>query len=103
MDIAKSTPKVIREGLRARLRRDHRAVLTHGDLSPRNIIVQDNKITGLIDWEIAGWFPEYWEYVKFFHRPFIHKDWFDYASNIFSEPYIEDLINYEGIHRWLRP
>jgi thiamine kinase-like enzyme len=103
MDIAKSTPKVIREGLRARLRCDHRAVLTHGDLSPRNIIVQDNKITGLIDWEIAGWFPEYWEYVKFFHRPCIHKDWFDYASDIFSEPYIEDLKNYEGIHRWLRP
>ncbi|KFY04302.1 hypothetical protein O988_00877 [Pseudogymnoascus sp. VKM F-3808] len=103
MDIAKSTPKVIREGLRARLRCDHRVVLTHGDLTPRNIIVQDNKITGLIDWEIAGWFPEYWEYVKFFHRPCIHKDWFDYALDIFSEPYIEDLINYEGIHRWLRP
>lgn len=22
------------------------------------------KITGLVDWEYSGWYPEYWEYVK---------------------------------------
>lgn len=37
-------------------------VLTHGDLSPRNIMVKDGKITGIVDWERSGFFPEYVEY-----------------------------------------
>ncbi|KAJ4392952.1 hypothetical protein N0V93_002156 [Gnomoniopsis smithogilvyi] len=37
-------------------------VLTHGDLSPRNIMAQDGRITGLIDWERGGFYPEYAEY-----------------------------------------
>jgi hypothetical protein len=39
-----------------------RFVLTHGDLSPRNIMVKDGKITGIVDWERSGFFPEYAEY-----------------------------------------
>jgi thiamine kinase-like enzyme len=49
----------------------HCTVLTHGDLQLKNIIV--NRIgtredgsgrfeISLIDWEIAGWYPEYWEF-----------------------------------------
>lgn len=30
-------------------------VFTHGDLSSLNILVQGEKITGIIDWETAGW------------------------------------------------
>lgn len=47
----------------------HRTVFTHGDLQPKNIMVQragscedgssNFKIT-LIDWEGSGWYPEYW-------------------------------------------
>ncbi|KAM7201115.1 Protein kinase-like domain containing protein [Rhypophila sp. PSN 637] len=38
---------------------------THADIAPRNIRVgKDGKIAGIIDWEFAGWYPEYWEYVK---------------------------------------
>lgn len=29
-----------------------------------NILVEGGRITGIIDWEYAGWYPEYWEYVK---------------------------------------
>lgn len=42
----------------------HKIVLTHGDLNPRNILAENGKITGIVDWENAGWFPEYWEYTK---------------------------------------
>ncbi|PPJ49693.1 hypothetical protein CBER1_02141 [Cercospora berteroae] len=48
-----------------------RFVLTHGDLTPRNIIVDNGKITGIIDWERSGFFPEYAEYafaVQFGHN-----------------------------------
>ncbi|EPE35019.1 Protein kinase-like (PK-like) [Glarea lozoyensis ATCC 20868] len=32
-------------------------VLTHGDLDFSNIIVKDNQITAIIDWEHAGYYP----------------------------------------------
>ncbi|KAG5349148.1 hypothetical protein C0989_005597 [Termitomyces sp. Mn162] len=36
--------------------------LTHGDLLLHNILADDDfRPTGLIDWECAGWMPEYWE------------------------------------------
>ncbi|KAF2222574.1 kinase-like domain-containing protein [Elsinoe ampelina] len=37
-------------------------VFTHADLNPFNIMVDGDKITGIIDWEFSGWYPHYWEY-----------------------------------------
>ena len=37
-------------------------VLTHCDLRPQNIIVQDGKITGIVDWEHSCFLPDYVEY-----------------------------------------
>ncbi|KAI0118369.1 kinase-like domain-containing protein [Nemania sp. FL0031] len=45
------------------LRNDVPIVFTHGDLAARNILVRDGKIVAILDWEFAGWYPEYWEYV----------------------------------------
>ncbi|KAJ6031550.1 Aminoglycoside phosphotransferase [Penicillium herquei] len=53
----------------------HKIVLTHGDFSPRNIIVKDDKITGIIDWEMAGFYPEYWEYIKAMYHPDWQSSW----------------------------
>lgn len=40
-------------------------VFTHGDLAARNIIIRDDgKLVGLVDWEWAGWYPEYFERVR---------------------------------------
>lgn len=41
-----------------------RVVLTHGDLSSFNVLVQGDDVVGLVNWEAAGWFPYYWEYVR---------------------------------------
>ncbi|KAF2026738.1 hypothetical protein EK21DRAFT_103008 [Setomelanomma holmii] len=62
---------------------DHRIVITHGDLHPRNIMVNLEthesppmqgeviqtemkviRVSSIIDWEAAGWYPEFWEFVK---------------------------------------
>lgn len=38
-------------------------VFTHGDLSSLNILCRGDEVVGIVDWETAGWFPYYWEYV----------------------------------------
>ncbi|KAI0840596.1 hypothetical protein F5Y06DRAFT_243785 [Hypoxylon sp. FL0890] len=54
-------------------RRGHKIVFTHADLNPRNILVDQTvqsdgsigwTVTGIVDWETAGYYPEYWEYTK---------------------------------------
>lgn len=44
------------------LPRSSTSVFTHADIAPRNIMVDEQfNITGLLDWERAGWYPDYWE------------------------------------------
>lgn len=93
------TPPLVREALVRRLRTNHRVVLTHCDLAPRNILVQDGKIQGLVDWEDSGWFPEYWEYVKFFQRA-SEKDSKLYAQDIFPELYHEELVDFIAMSKY---
>jgi hypothetical protein len=54
-------------------RRGHKMVFTHADLNPRNILVDQVslpdgstrwRVTGIVDWETAGYYPEYWDYTK---------------------------------------
>ena len=44
----------------------------HGDLNPKNTMIiiflgkQDGSvsISGIIDWEMGGWYPEYWDALR---------------------------------------
>ncbi|KAH7913239.1 kinase-like domain-containing protein [Hygrophoropsis aurantiaca] len=45
-------------------KRQYRTVFTHSDIAPRNILVKGGRITAIVDWEAAGWYPEYWEYCR---------------------------------------
>lgn len=44
--------------------RKYKTIFTHSDIAPRNILIKDGKIAAIIDWETAGWYPEYWEYTR---------------------------------------
>lgn len=50
------------------LRDDYDVFLSHGDLNLSNIMVKGPKgacsIPGIIDWDQAGWYPEYWEHCE---------------------------------------
>lgn len=67
-----------------------RIVFTHGDLRPDNIIVDatDNHytITGIIDWEYSGYYPEYYESVRSTNclNPFGEDDWYLYLPDCVS-------------------
>jgi len=67
-DLVATTPTTMRTALARRLHTDCRIVFTYSDVTQQDIIIKDNKVVGLVDWEYAGWYPEYWEYVKFFER-----------------------------------
>lgn len=49
----------------AQMPTDEHMILTHGNLSPDNIWVEDTgEVTAVIDWSQAGYAPVFWEYVK---------------------------------------
>lgn len=96
------TPSVLREALSRRFKTNHRIVLSHCDLAPRNIMVDEGKIKALIDWEYSGWYPEYWEFVEFFVTPSGH-DWTSQVGNIFSEVYHDELVDFLALTQYKRP
>lgn len=45
--------------------REHdRFYFTHADFHPSNILVDRGRLSGIVDWESAGFWPEYWEFTK---------------------------------------
>ncbi|KAI1262613.1 hypothetical protein F5Y18DRAFT_429831 [Xylariaceae sp. FL1019] len=48
-----------------------RLVLTHHDLAPRNLMVDQAGDLWLVDWDYAGWYPPYFEHAGMhrFYRP----------------------------------
>lgn len=62
-------------------------VLTNGDLFPRNIMVDDDgeKITGILDWENSGFFPEYVEHT-------LAKDVYDYYGEEWWRPVLMEVL-----------
>ncbi|PSR94570.1 hypothetical protein PHLCEN_2v4438 [Hermanssonia centrifuga] len=76
-----------RRFLREFLKDDHQIYFTHGDLHPGNILVKNGHVVALLDWEMAGWYPEYWEWCK----------------SLFDEKWL-GLKGWEDCRRaWLRP
>ncbi|KAG9251344.1 phosphotransferase enzyme family protein [Emericellopsis atlantica] len=65
-----------------------RIYFTHGDLTLGNIIVSGapgvQRVKGIIDWEQAGWYPEYWEYCKMLYGVELGHEWRtdDWPDNI---------------------
>jgi aminoglycoside phosphotransferase (APT) family kinase protein len=50
-----------RQFLRNMMKHNHGIVFAHGDLHPGNILIHDGRVAAILDWEMAGWYPEYWE------------------------------------------
>ena len=46
------------------LRQDHRSYFTHSDFHCTNLLVDRGRLSGIVDWECAGYKPEYWEFTK---------------------------------------
>ncbi|KAL5334504.1 kinase-like domain-containing protein [Aspergillus crustosus] len=58
----KTVPEAAHERLRARMPSAAPYTFTHGDLTIVNIMVENGALSGIIDWEAAGYYPAWWEY-----------------------------------------
>lgn len=97
-------------------RRAHSIYFTHADLNPRNILVDRVvgrrgactwKVSGIVDWEGSGYYPEYWELTKamyeMFRWPSRYNDFMrgvfrqlgDYSAELETE--IESWENGDGV------
>ncbi len=81
------------------LQTGHEVVMSHGDLHPSNILVEWESstslvVTGIVDWELSGAYPEYWDYVKALH--WVKSDLSDWYTYIPTEA----IGNYQD--RWIQ-
>ena len=73
------------ETIKTGMRDNHKWRLTHGNMGPHNILVENGRITAVLDWELAGWLPEYWEYVKMIqYLPYECWDFQCYARRLWT-------------------
>ncbi|KAG6118299.1 hypothetical protein E4U13_000312 [Claviceps humidiphila] len=63
----------------------HEIVLTHGDLNMRNIMMHNGRLSGIIDWETCGWYPDYWDYTKAHFITKIHRRWLRIVDAVFEK------------------
>lgn len=65
-------------------------VFTHGDLNPFNILVRDDNVVGIVDWEFSGWYPHYWEYTSAWYGNLTRIEWQGLLDR-FLEPFPVEL------------
>ncbi|KAI1659296.1 kinase-like protein [Daldinia decipiens] len=60
---------------------------SHSDVHEGNIMVKDGNFVGLIDWELAGFYPSWWEYIN--------------SSPLLSEHFPAQIRNHDALE-WFR-
>jgi aminoglycoside phosphotransferase len=80
---------------------NHRVVFTHADLCGEHIFVEPTtgRITGLIDWEMAGWWPAYWEYTRSRFGNRYEMWWKKLVANVL-DPYQHELRIEEDLQQF---
>ncbi|KAI0882914.1 kinase-like protein [Annulohypoxylon maeteangense] len=72
-------------------------VFTHADLNPSNILVRGGQVVGIVDWEVAGWYPSYWEFTSACYLQI--PDW-DATVPKFLDPFPNELKMERTRQRW---
>lgn len=82
---------------RRRLSDSYEVYFTHADLGCDHIFVepQTGRVTGIIDWEMAGFWPEWWEYRKALYTSRQHTRWWvDLVRSIL--PHYDDELELDS-------
>ncbi|KAI9849020.1 MAG: hypothetical protein M1837_005911 [Sclerophora amabilis] len=65
----------------------HQIVFSHGNCRPNNIVVKDGHVEAIVNWGLAGWYPEYWDFAKAFEGRTFRTDWEIYLPTILKPYY----------------
>lgn len=72
--------------------RHHNICFTHADLSPNNILIEEGRLSGIVDFGCAGYFPEYWEYTKaMFSTPGLDSSFPKIFEEVFGDSHRDEL------------
>lgn len=72
--------------------RQHSICFTHADLNPNNILIEAGRLSGVVDFGCAGYYPEYWEYTKaMFSTPGLDSSFPKLFEEVFGDIYREEL------------
>ncbi|KAK0234979.1 hypothetical protein EDD85DRAFT_773746 [Armillaria nabsnona] len=66
---------------------------THANLVPKNIIAEGLTITGIVDWALSGFFPDFWEYGCMHDLVEMTRGWDDVLQRVFPSPRCQVEIN----------
>ncbi|KAL2023880.1 hypothetical protein VTK56DRAFT_657 [Thermocarpiscus australiensis] len=94
---------IVQDMIRTQMRTDHEIVLTHGDLHAINIMVRPGAgVVAIIDWELAGYYPEYVDLLK----PFRPANWacgyYRELLNVFPQRYDAEFVVDQVLTSWSR-
>ncbi|KAJ5799108.1 uncharacterized protein N7518_001176 [Penicillium psychrosexuale] len=81
--------------------RHYRSCFTHADLALRNIMVDNGKVSAIVDWQFGGWYPEYWEYTKAHYGQVDRPDWYTGLQNALEKRYDDELAAEQVLWRRL--
>lgn len=71
-------------------------VFTHNDLQPSNIIVSNDRIVGIIDWEMSGWFSP--TSARLVHTQLRTQLRESFVGLNLSEDLINDIVFWAGVY-----
>lgn len=77
--------------------RQYRSVFIHTDLHPSNILIDRGRLTGIVDWECAGFFPEYWEFTKLMYGAMRDEELQQIIRGAFTESGYEEELEAEKL------
>ncbi|KAJ5789196.1 uncharacterized protein N7518_006207 [Penicillium psychrosexuale] len=69
--------------------KNHKILFTHGDLHAGNILVRTDGTVVLLDWGLAGFWPEYWEFYRAMHNPPWRASWDRMVEKFIPPFYVE--------------
>ena len=88
---------------RLRSQKRYRLCLTHGDISPNNILVDDAyKPVGLVDFGCAAWMPEYWELTYSIYGRQLYPGWVKAFTQVLSQ-YEDELALEMELWKYVSP
>ncbi|CAI7644873.1 unnamed protein product [Penicillium glandicola] len=98
-DVVKIAPDLLRHYAKFALYDNHDIVFTHSDFAPRNILVEGGRVTAILDWEYAGWYPAHWEYCQALRQLRPMFDWPEYLSRILPPKFEREYIGMTFLSR----